>query len=47
MAAQQLNEQELIRRQSLDAIRKMGIDPYPPEEVAVSHTAGEIKTAFT
>jgi lysyl-tRNA synthetase class 2 len=47
MAAQQLNEQELIRRQSLDAIRKMGIDPYPPEEVVVTHTAGEIKKDFT
>jgi lysyl-tRNA synthetase class 2 len=46
MAAQQLSEQEIIRRQSLDAIRKMGINPYPPEEVEVTHTAKEIKSNF-
>ncbi|HKK39040.1 MAG TPA: amino acid--tRNA ligase-related protein, partial [Cryomorphaceae bacterium] len=46
MAAQQLNEQEVIRRQSLEAIRKMGIDPYPPEEVEVTHAAKEIKDNF-
>jgi lysyl-tRNA synthetase class 2 len=46
MAAQQLSEQEIIRRQSLDAIRKMGINPYPPEEVEVTHTANEIKSNF-
>jgi len=46
MAAQQLSEQEIIRRQSLEAIRKMGINPYPPEEVTVSHTAKEITSNF-
>lgn len=47
MAAQQLNEQEVIRRQALDSIRKMGIDPYPPEEVEVTHSTHEIKKNFT
>ncbi|MFT6997585.1 MAG: lysyl-tRNA synthetase class 2 [Cryomorphaceae bacterium] len=46
MAPQQLNEQEVIRRQSLDAIRKMGIDPYPPQEVEVTHTSEEIRKNF-
>ncbi len=43
---QRLTEQEIIRRESLGAIRKMGIDPYPPEEVEVTHTAEEIKENF-
>jgi lysyl-tRNA synthetase class 2 len=47
MAAQQLNEQEVIRRQALDTIRKMGIDPYPPEEVEITHSTQEIKKNFT
>ena len=46
MALQQLSEQERIRRESLDAIRKMGIDPYPPEEVSVTHFAREVKDEF-
>ncbi|MEM9052159.1 MAG: lysine--tRNA ligase [Bacteroidota bacterium] len=46
MAAQQLNEQEIIRRQSLDSIRKMGIDPYPPQEVEVTHLAKDILENF-
>jgi lysyl-tRNA synthetase class 2 len=41
-----LSEQEQIRRQSLEAIRKMGIDPYPPSEVKISHTAADIKKRF-
>lgn len=47
MAAQQLNEQEVIRRKALDSIRKMGIDPYPPEEVEITHSTQEIKQNFT
>lgn len=46
MALQQLTEQELIRRQSLDAIRKMGIDPYPPQEVEITHSAREVQNGF-
>jgi len=46
MSSAPISEQEAIRRQSLDAIRKMGIDPYPPEEVVITHTSKEIKTGF-
>lgn len=46
MSSSPLSEQEEIRRQSLEAIRKMGIDPYPPEEVEVSHTTADIKNRF-
>jgi lysyl-tRNA synthetase class 2 len=46
MAAQQLSEQEQIRRQSLEAIRKLGINPYPPEEVEITHTAREIRDNY-
>ncbi|MCH2216135.1 MAG: lysine--tRNA ligase [Flavobacteriales bacterium] len=46
MAAKQLNEQEIIRRQSLQSIRKMGIDPYPPQEVEVTHLAKDILDNF-
>ena len=42
-----LSEQEKIRRESLQAIRDMKIDPYPPEEVEVSHSAGEILAGFS
>ncbi len=42
----ELSEQELIRRQSLDTLRKMGIDPYPAAEYPVdAHSAG-IKAGF-
>jgi len=47
MAVQQLNEQELVRRQTLDKIRQMGIDPYPPQEVEITHSTDEIKKNFT
>jgi len=42
-----LSEQEKIRRESLQAIRDMKIDPYPPEEVEVSHSASEILAGFS
>lgn len=37
-----LSEQEIIRRQSLEEIRKLGIDPYPAEEYPVNVTSTEI-----
>jgi len=46
MAGQHLNEQEIIRRQSLDLIRKMGVDPYPPQEVEITHLAKDIIENF-
>ncbi len=41
-----LSEQEQIRRQSLEAIREMGINPYPQEEVEVTHYAAHIKAHY-
>lgn len=38
-----LNEQELARRESLDKLRALGIEPYPAEEYHVSHLSTEIK----
>jgi lysyl-tRNA synthetase class 2 len=42
----ELSEQEKIRRNSLKEIRKLGIDPYPPELYEISHSAAEIKRGF-
>jgi lysyl-tRNA synthetase class 2 len=42
----ELNEQEIIRRQSLDELRKLGIDPYPAAQFPVSHLSSDIITNF-
>lgn len=42
----QLSEQELIRRQNLQKIIDMGINPYPPELFPVNAKAAEIKAGF-
>lgn len=42
----QLSEQEIIRRQKLDEIRAMGIDPYPAELYPVNAYARDIKENF-
>lgn len=42
-----LSEQETFRRQALAEIRKMGIDPYPPEKVEVTHSAKTILDNFS
>ena len=46
MAQSQLSEQEQVRRNSLEEIRKLGIDPYPAAMFDVSHKAGEIIEHF-
>ncbi len=46
MSQLQLSEQEQIRRNSLEEIRKMGINPYPQEAYPVSHKAEEIKKSY-
>ncbi|MBT1685509.1 lysine--tRNA ligase [Dawidia soli] len=38
----QLSEQEIIRRQKLDELRKLGIDPYPADLFEVNTSAKEI-----
>ncbi|MDE6787257.1 MAG: lysine--tRNA ligase, partial [Muribaculaceae bacterium] len=42
-----LSEQEIIRRQSLDTMRQMGIDPYPAAEYKVNGYSDEIKETFS
>ncbi|HIE15528.1 MAG TPA: lysine--tRNA ligase, partial [Bacteroidales bacterium] len=43
---QTLSEQALIRRQSLEAIRELNINPYPAETYSVNITAKEIKDVY-
>lgn len=42
----ELSEQELIRRQSLQALREMGIEPYPAAEYVVTGHSTSIKENF-
>lgn len=42
MSQQEFSEQELIRRQSLEEIRKLGIDPYPAAMYPVNVTTKKI-----
>lgn len=42
----QLSEQELIRREKLQKLKAIGINPYPAELFPVSHTAAQIKADF-
>ena len=46
MEIQDLNEQELNRRASLNALRELGIDPYPAAEYKVNATSAQIKAEF-
>lgn len=43
---EQLSEQEQLRRQSLRALRELGINPYPAEKFEVTATASEIAAGF-
>ncbi len=43
----ELSEQEIIRRNSLDEMRKMGIEPYPAAEYSVNAYTDEIKETFS
>ena len=42
----ELSEQELVRRQSLQAMRDLGIDPYPAAEYEVTGFSTDIKAGF-
>jgi lysyl-tRNA synthetase class 2 len=44
--SQHLSEQEIIRRQSLEELYRLGIDPYPAELYPVNRTAAEITRDF-
>ena len=42
----ELSEQELVRRQSLQTMRDMGINPYPADEYEVTGYSADIKADF-
>lgn len=42
----ELSEQEIVRRGSMEELRKRGIDPYPAAEYAVTGHTAEIKANF-
>jgi len=42
----QLSEQEIIRREKLDALRQLGINPYPADLFPVDHTSKQVKATF-
>src|SRR5215467_12876689 len=46
MAAQQLSEQEIIRREKLAELQKLGIDPYPAALFPVNTSAAYIKDNY-
>ena len=41
-----LSEQEIIRREKLESLRKLNINPYPAALFPVDHTASAIKENF-
>ena len=43
---QELSEQEILRREKLNEIRSLGIDPYPAEEFPVNANAADIKENY-
>ena len=43
----QLSEQEIIRRDKLNALRELGINPYPADLFPVNQTSKQIKANFT
>ena len=43
----ELSEQEILRRQSLDELRRMGINPYPAAEYTTNAFSAEIVTTFS
>jgi lysyl-tRNA synthetase class 2 len=44
--SQELSEQELLRRQSLQKLREIGVEPYPAAAFDVTHLAADIKDNF-
>ena len=42
-----LSEQEIVRRQAKEQLEQLGINPYPSELYAITHSAQQIKETFT
>jgi lysyl-tRNA synthetase class 2 len=47
MSMQELSEQEIIRRNSLQKLRDLGIDPYPAAEYPINTSSAEIKENYS
>ena len=47
MSIQEFSEQEIIRRNSLQRLRELGIDPYPAPEYTINANTAEIKEKFS
>ena len=43
----QLSEQELVRREKLNKLREIGINPYPANLFPVNHTSKQVKETFS
>src|SRR6476469_6317172 len=43
MSTQHLSEQEIIRREKLEELKKLGIDPFPAALYPVTHHSTQIK----
>ena len=41
-----LSEQEIIRREKLQTLRNLGINPYPANLFPANHTSKQIKESF-
>ncbi len=41
-----LSEQEILRREKLNELKALGINPYPPEEFKINASAGDIKENY-
>src|SRR5512142_1962025 len=46
MQTPHLSEQELVRREKLEELKKLGIDPYPAALYPVNNYSAEIKSDF-
>jgi len=46
MSIRELSEQEIIRRESLNKLREMGIDPYPANEYTITNSCSELKEKY-
>jgi len=47
MSIQELSEQEIIRRNSLQKLRELGIDPYPAAGYPINTSSAEIKENYS
>ncbi|HNZ71993.1 MAG TPA: lysine--tRNA ligase [Prolixibacteraceae bacterium] len=46
MSIRELSEQEIIRRESLNKLRELGINPYPADEYTITNSCAELKEKY-